>query len=374
VQAFEFVFPSTSKRLCRIRVGDGVLDRLVDELTEAPPASRLIMISDDNVAPLHGAPLQQRLVERGLRVDLVEFPAGEGSKARRTKQQLEDRLFELGADRDTAILAVGGGVTGDLAGFVAATWHRGIPVVQVPTSLISMADAALGGKTGINLPGGKNLVGAFHQPWGVYADVSVLSTLPDAEYRDGFAEVVKSGVIADAAFFSRLESSAAALVRRSSAELEQVIETCMRIKGRITTRDERESGRRAALNFGHTVAHGLETVTSYALRHGPAVAIGLCAESRLAVEITGFPTRGVQRISRVLKALGLPTTLPSGVDLDAVVEATRRDKKSRGGSARYALPVRLGRMPAAERVVVDVDEALLRRTLESLNQPPPVEN
>jgi 3-dehydroquinate synthase len=355
-------------------VGRGVLDRLVQDVVEAPPASHLILIADDNVAPLHGAPLQQRLVERGLRVDLVVFSAGEASKSRRTKQQLEDRLFELGAGRDAAILAVGGGVTGDLAGFIAATWHRGIPVIQVPTSLIAMADAALGGKTGLNLPGGKNLVGAFHQPLAVYADIAVLSTLPDAEYRDGFAEVVKSAVIADSALFRRLEASAGALARRSSEKVQHVVEVCMRIKGGIAVRDERESGRRAALNFGHTVAHALEAVTSYAVRHGQAVAIGLCAESRLAVEATGFSTRGVQRIDQLLVALGLPTTLPDGIDLDALVAATRRDKKSRGGKARYALPVSLGRMPSAGRVVVEVDEGLLRGVLEGLQRPPAGQN
>jgi 3-dehydroquinate synthase len=374
VQAFEFVFSPKTKRVCRIRVGHGVLDRLVQEIVEAPPAPHLILISDDNVAPLHGAPLQQRLIRQGLRVDRVEFSAGEASKSRRTKQQIEDRLFELGVGRDAAFLAVGGGVTGDLAGFIAATWHRGVPVIQVPTSLIAMADAALGGKTGLNLPGGKNLVGAFHQPLGVYADIAVLSTLPDTEYRDGFAEIVKSAVIADSALFRRLEQSAGALARRSIAEVQHVVEACMRIKGRIAIRDEREAGRRAALNFGHTVAHALEAVTSYAVPHGQAVAIGLCAESRLAVATTGFSTRGVERIDRLLDALDLPTTLPAGIDLDALIAATRRDKKSREGRARYALPLRLGRMPAAERVVVEVDESLLRGVLDGLKRPPTGQN
>ena len=198
-----------------MRVGVGVLDQLVDELAADPPGRPLILISDDNVAPLHAVPLGRRLEPRGLPFELLTFPAGETSKVRRTKAELEDRLFHLGLGREAAVVAVGGGVTGDLAGFVASTWNRGIPVVQVPTSLLAMVDAALGGKTAINHPGGKNLIGTIHQPWGVYADVAVLTTLPTEIYLDGFAEIIKSATIADESFLGWLEGSVGKLQDRS---------------------------------------------------------------------------------------------------------------------------------------------------------------
>jgi 3-dehydroquinate synthase len=296
---------------------------------------------------------------------LIRFPAGETHKTRRTKQELEDRLAEIGAGRDAALVAVGGGVTGDLAGFVAATWHRGIPVVQVPTTLLAMADAALGGKTAVNLPQAKNLVGSFHQPWGVYADISVLRTLEDADFTDGFAEIVKTAAIADLDLFRWLESSVGPLVRRRPRALEHAVAECMRIKARIVARDERESGRRAALNFGHTLGHALETASGYRLRHGPAVAIGLCLEARLAEKETGFPPAHTERLRALLSAFGLPTRPPPRIVLTRIVDAIRRDKKARAGRARYALPLRLGRMPAGEALTRRVRASRLRGLLQS---------
>lgn len=336
---------------------------MIEDLAAAPPARRLLLVSDDRVAPLHAEPLLPRLRKRGFAVDLLTFPAGEASKVRRTKARLEDRAVELGAGRDTAFVAVGGGVTGDLAGFLAATWHRGVPVVQVPTSLLAMADAALGGKTAVNLPAGKNLVGAFHQPWGVYADVTVLETQPATYFRDGFAEVVKSAVIADAALFRRLEETAPRLIDRDGEALEPVVAACMRIKGTVVSHDEREAGRRAVLNFGHTVAHALEAVSGYRLRHGRALAVGLVAESRLAEAATGFAPSAGARVEALLHGLGLSTALSLRLDVDSVVRATRRDKKARAGVARYALPCRLGGMLPGDEVTVEVGEQALRKAL-----------
>jgi 3-dehydroquinate synthase len=344
-----------------------VLERLVEELAAEPPGRPLVLISDTNVGPLHAVPLRRSLERRGLSAELLTFAAGESSKSRRTKAELEDRLFDLGVGRDAALVAVGGGVSGDLAGFVAATWNRGIPVVQVPTSLLAMVDAALGGKTAINLVGGKNLIGAFHQPWGVYADVAVLDTLPETDYRDGFAELVKSAAIADFDLFRWLESSLDGLLKRRAEALERAVSSCMSIKGRIVKRDEQELGRRAVLNFGHTVAHALEAASGFELRHGPAVSVGLCAEGRLAVQQSGFPASHLARLEAVLAGCGLPTRLPSGLSIDAVVEATHRDKKVRAGRARYALPRRLGRMSAGDQVAVEIPEARLRPVLEALS-------
>jgi len=317
------------------------------------------------VQPLHAAPLAGKLRDAGLTVAELSFPAGEASKVRDTKARLEDRL-PLGAGRDSVLVAVGGGVTGDLAGFVAATWYRGVPVVQVPTSLLAMADAALGGKTAVNLAGGKNLVGAFHQPWGLYADVSVLETLPEQTFVEGFAEIVKTAAIADAELFAWLESSVEPLRARRADALEHALAACLRIKGRIVRRDEREAGRRAALNFGHTVAHALETAGDLQQTHGRAVAIGMCAEARLAHDATGLTMRQVARLETLIRRFGLPTRLPAAVDVEALIEATRRDKKNRAGATRYALPRTLGRMPPGDQVTVEIAPDRLRRVLGEL--------
>ena len=363
MQILDLSFRRGPTRRCRVRAGPGVLDLLIEDLAADPPGRLLVVISDSNVAPLHAAPFVSRLEGRGLATELVSFPAGEASKTRETKARLEDRLFEIGAGRDCALVALGGGVTGDLAGFVAATWNRGVPVVQVPASLLSMVDAALGGKTAVNLRGGKNLVGAFHQPWGVYADVSLLSTLPEADFRDGFAEVVKSAAIADLKLFRWLETAAERLVQRDEEALSHAVASCLAIKGRVVARDEREVGRRAMLNFGHTIAHALEAVTRYTLSHGQAVSIGMTLEAQLATRATGFPPAHARRLRSLLEAFGLPTAFPVDLAPEAVIRTTRADKKSRGGEIRCALPLRLGRMPAGEDVTVAVDEDLLGEAL-----------
>ena len=355
----EFRLRGAPVRTCTVRVGTGILDRMVEELVADPPGRPFVLIADSNVAPLHAEALGSRLTAAGVETHRVVFEAGEANKTRETKTAIEDRLFDLGIDRHAAVIAVGGGVTGDLAGFVAATWHRGIPVVQVPTTLLAMADAALGGKTAVDLPGGKNLVGAFHHPTALWADVSTLRTLPETELRAGFAEVVKSGMIADAKFFSWLEDSVDLLVGLDAGALEHAIGRCLAIKGKVVVRDEREAGRRAVLNFGHTVAHAIETASGYGIPHGHAVAIGMVIEADLAVAVHGLPRAHARRLERSLAAFGLPVTWPEGLDLDRVVAATHRDKKARAGRARYALPRRIGRMPAGDDVTVELDDETL---------------
>ena len=369
MEAFDLSFRPAPRRICRVRAGTGALDALVDDLAQAPPGRLLVVVTDEHVGPLHAVPLAERLIARGLRVESLTLPAGESHKTRETKACVEDRLFDLGAGRDSALVAVGGGFVGDVAGFAAATWHRGVPVVQVPTSLLAMVDAAVGGKTAVNLPGGKNLIGSFHQPWGVYADTAVLSTLPESDFTDGFAEVVKSAAIADAPFFGWLERSADRLRGREAKALDHVVLRCMQIKARVVRRDEREAGRRAVLNFGHTVGHALEAATQYAIRHARAVSIGLCVESRLAQQETGFPARHVDRVERLLTALGLPVRCGSSPTAEAVVEAARRDKKNREGQIHCSLPLRLGRMLPGGDVTVPVDESLLAEAIRASSGP-----
>jgi 3-dehydroquinate synthase len=361
--SFDVTVRSGRRSPCLVRVGAGVLRSLPRDLRARLADRTLVVVSDATVARLHGRPLAERLRSAGFETALVTFPPGESSKSRDTKAEIEDRLFALRVGRDSAILAVGGGVTTDLGGFVAATWNRGVPLVHVPTTLLAMVDAALGGKTGVDLPGGKNLIGAYHQPEAVYADVATLLTLPDRHFAAGFAEAVKTAAIADVALFRWLETSSTGLRERSTRLLATAVASCLRIKGRIVARDERERGRRAILNFGHTVAHAIEAASEYRIPHGHAVSIGLVVESRLAVSALGFPSSHAARIETLLRAFGLPTALPASIDPVRVVEATRRDKKSRGGEVRCALPRSLGRMLAGNEVTLPIEPRRLRRAL-----------
>jgi 3-dehydroquinate synthase len=311
-----------------------------------------------------GAAVRDHLEAQGFSAFIAEVPDAEAAKSPQVAERLWAVLGQSGFTRSDAIVGVGGGTVTDLAGFVAATWLRGVKVVQVPTTLLAMVDSSLGGKTGVDLPGGKNLVGTFLQPTAVYADVDLLATLPRRQFLLGFAEVVKTAVIADATFFRWLESNATALRAGETRSLAHAIERCLRIKARIVAQDERESGRRAVLNFGHTVAHAIEAASGYRIPHGRAVAIGLAVESRLAVVATGFSAESSERIASLLRAIGLPARWPRSLEVDRVLEATRRDKKAREGQARYALPTSLGRMPAADATTVAVAEKALRRAVQ----------
>jgi 3-dehydroquinate synthase len=307
--------------------------------------SRIVVVSDARVARVVAPRFFTALRRAGARPLLLTFPAGERFKSRETKARLEDRLAAEAVGRDALVVALGGGVTGDLAGFLAATWHRGVPVFQVPTSLLAMADAALGGKTAVDHPAGKNLVGAFHPPRALWADVAALATLPDRELRCGLAEAVKIAAALDARLFARLERDAARLLAREERALVPVIERCLRLKGRVVSRDPTDRGPRAILNFGHTAAHAVEAASAYRVRHGEAVAIGLVAEARIGERVSGFPQEATERLRALLLRLGLPVTLPASLDPAAVARYALADKKTRGGIVRCALPVDLGRPP-----------------------------
>jgi 3-dehydroquinate synthase len=340
-----------------VLVGRGALARLVSDLAGAGP-SRVVIVSDSRVAALYGRPLAASFRKRRVRADLLSFRPGEASKTRATKARLEDRLLLLGADRDTVVVALGGGVTGDLAGFLAATWHRGVRVIHAPSSLLAMADSALGGKTGVDLAGAKNVVGAFHQPAAVYADTSLLSTLPAVEWAHGFAEMIKTAVVSDRGFFSWLEDAADPLRRRRPAAVEHAVVECLRLKGRVVARDERDLGRRAILNFGHTAAHAIEAASGFRIPHGRAVAIGLRAEGEVAAREGPFRARDQARLRALLEGLvGGP--LRADVTRAGFLRAVRADKKNREGRVRCARPVRIGAMPAGPDPTTAVDPVVL---------------
>lgn len=296
------------------------------------------LVSDENVAPLYAGTVMQALERAGYAVHLVTMPAGEEHKTMATVHDFWAAFLEAGLERGSTAVALGGGVVTDLAGFAAATYLRGMVWVAAPTSLLGMVDASLGGKTGADLPQGKNLVGAFHAPRLVLADPEVLVTLPPAELRSGLAEVVKHGVIADPALFAQCAAGEEAV----AADWDRLVRRAMAVKVRIIQADPYEGGRRAALNLGHTVGHGVELASDFRVRHGEAVAIGMVAETRLAVQMGLAKAETPARIAAALEGLGLPTEIPGDLEATAVIEAMRLDKKRQRGTVRFALPRVIG--------------------------------
>ena len=352
-----------------VRIGRGLAPRLTVALRKRPLGQRYVIVTD---AHLHrqGESLLGAFRRRGLTADLISFPAGETSKSRRVRDEIEDGIIRLGAGRDTALVALGGGVVGDLVGFVAATFKRGIPCVQIPTTLVGMVDSAIGGKTGINHPAGKNLIGAFHQPAAVYIDVDHLKTLPARHYTSGLAEVIKYGVIADRALFSSLESHLERILRREPDLMARVIEACCRIKARVVSADPRESNRRKILNFGHTIGHAIETLSGFRLAHGEAVAIGMVAEARLAVRAGILAPGASPRIQALCDRAGLPTAIPAAFTPARILEVARHDKKNRQGRIAYSLPATIGRMSSVRGdYAVQVDDGLVAEVLQEVRRP-----
>lgn len=343
-----------------IRVGEGVLAKLGERCRDLDLGPSCLILSDSNVDLLYGQPAEKALASAGFIVNRAVIPAGEGSKSGEQLFALYGRAVKSGLDRRSFVVALGGGVVGDLGGFVAATYLRGITYVQAPTSLLAMVDSSVGGKTGINLPQGKNLVGAFHQPRLVLADTVTLKTLPAREYASGLAEVVKYGVIRDAALFAALESDADRLRAADPALLKGVIAQCCRIKADVVGADERESGLRAILNFGHTLAHAIEHAAGYGrFLHGEAVSIGMVYAARLSVELKGFAARDCARLEALLEKLGLPVRAPA-CEWQDIRGAMALDKKVAGRTPRFVLAEAIGRVAFG----CEVPEELLRDTWE----------
>lgn len=341
----------------------GELEGLGEQLAHTR-VGRVVVVTNDVVGPLYGQAARGSLERAGFQVDVVVVPDGESHKHLGTWRTLVEALLGLGIDRQTAIVALGGGVTGDIAGFAAATTMRGLPLVQVPTTLLAMVDSSVGGKTGVNSDAGKNLVGAFHQPELVFAAMDTLRTLSDEEFRCGLGEVVKHAVLADAVFFGWLGDNVERIRSRDGAALEHVVERCCAIKAEVVARDERESGVRATLNAGHTLGHALEKVLGYGvLRHGEAVAVGLVAESRIAVARGEAEPSLPDEIAALLLALGLPVSWP-GVRPELLVEAALMDKKRLHGIVRAAYPVEIGRVRLA-----GVERAELMDAASRLSEP-----
>lgn len=304
--------------------------------------SQVAIIADAQVAALYGGMVMSQFSGAGIPAQLFSFPEGEPSKNNETFMMLQSHLIDMKMDRKGLVVALGGGVTGDMAGFVAASYMRGIPFIQLPTTILSLVDSSVGGKTGINHPHGKNMIGAFHQPLLVWGNLATLATLSQEEFTSGMAEVVKHGIISDRAYFSSIEDDCELLLALDHEALARMVAGSCRIKADVVVHDEREAGRRAILNFGHTAAHAFEALTNYTgYRHGEAVAIGMVVACRLAERVAQFPEEETARIIALLKRVGLPTTF-GDLDSDTIIHSMFGDKKTEKGTLRFVLPTTIG--------------------------------
>src|SRR3989337_2318655 len=321
-----------------IIIGVDILKKIPSDFVKEKTIYSYVIISDSNVVPLYGEELLKSLIKSGLKAHLISFPAGEIHKNRDTKSRIEDELSILKIGRDSCVIALGGGVVGDVAGFVAATYNRGIPYIQVPTTLVACVDSSIGGKTAVDTPYGKNLIGAFHQPWRVYIDVNTLLTLNEKEIREGLAEVIKYGVIKADDLFLFLERNMDSVFSYDKGALTRIIKRGCEIKGEVVEKDERESNLRKILNFGHTIGHAVENLSGYKITHGEAISIGMAAEGKIAVGMGLWKEEELGRLTRLLTRAGLPTSMPEYMNIQDIIDTMKLDKKSRGGKIEMVLP------------------------------------
>lgn len=347
-------------RSYNIHIRPGLLNLLAGYMKELDTGRKVLMITNPTLHRLYGAAVKKGLREAGYQVVVGEVPDGEEYKALSQAERLYDLAFTREMDRRCPVLALGGGVMGDLAGFVAATYLRGVPFIQVPTTLLAQVDSSVGGKVAVNHPAGKNIIGAFYQPVAVFTDLNTLVTLDPREIRGGLAEVIKYGVIADGEFFAWLEDNLDRVLAVDMKAMEYIVEKSCRIKAAVVQADETEQGMRAILNFGHTVGHAVEALTGYKVyRHGEAVAIGMAVAAKLAVNTGMMDNAGAVRIESLLARAGLPTAVPGELDNEQILALLRRDKKVIAGSLTFVLPVGVGSV----EIIKDVREEDIIRAM-----------
>jgi 3-dehydroquinate synthase len=347
-----------------IAIASENLDQLGSLMVPLKLGQKVLLVSNPEIFQHYGKQVIEALTSAGFEVASCTLPAGESYKTLKTLQIIYDTALEQRLERSSSLVALGGGVVGDMTGFAAATWLRGIQVVQVPTSLLAMVDAAIGGKTGVNHPKGKNLIGAFHQPKLVVIDPTVLQTLPEREFRAGMAEVIKYGVIWDKDLFTQLEQSQR-LDRMENVDsklLQTLLERSCQAKATVVSQDEQEAGLRAILNYGHTIGHAVESLTGYTtVLHGEAVAIGMIAASRIAVALGMWTTECDRRQLALIEKAGLPTRLPLGLEIDQILAALQTDKKVKAGKVRFVLPTEIGTVTVTDQVPEDVIRQVLQQ-------------
>ena len=348
-----------------IYIDNGSLSQLGDTLKRHLPLPKVALVTNSIINGLYGDIVRDGLKSAEIDVVTVEVPDGEESKSLKWAGKLFDAFVEARMTRHSGVIALGGGVVGDLAGFVAATFMRGIPFVQIPTSLIAQVDSSVGGKTAVNHPRGKNLIGAFHQPKLVFIDVEVLKTLPEREFKSGLAEVIKHGLIMDSELFEYIENNQSRILDLDMAIIEQIVSRSCKDKATIVEQDEKELNVRALLNYGHTVGHSIEAVTDYkTFQHGEAIAIGMAVEAKIAVNMDMLDEESAERQNQLLADCGLPIVFPD-LDVEAVVETTHLDKKVKGsGESRFVLLGSIGKATVVENVTDEqVRQAIMETSL-----------
>ncbi len=342
-----------------IIIDDGCLQRVGQDLQTRNIAKRYAVVADDLVAGLYGDALMGNLKTAGIDAELLTFPHGESNKTLQTIGDLAGKLARLGFDRKDALIGLGGGVTGDITGFLASSYMRGIPFIQIPTTLLAQVDSSVGGKTGVDIPEGKNLVGAFYQPKAVFIDISVLKTLPREELLGGLGEVIKYGVIRDAEFFDFLRDNRQGILNLEPELIKKTVYLCCKIKADVVSEDEREGGVRRILNYGHTIGHAVEGASDYTLIHGLAVSIGMVAAARLAVLNGHFAEENCKKIIDMLQSFQMPIEVPKNLDRARIKRYLLTDKKTIGGKVFYVLPTEIGKTVITDKVTeAQVDEVL----------------
>jgi len=342
-----------------IFVGEGLLDRMDLIADIRGEADRCVVVSDSNVSRLYGERLRKNLAKDGLPVDLVVIPAGEQSKSMATVLDVASRLMALNASRKSLLVALGGGVVGDLTGFTASIFKRSVPYVQIATSLVAQVDSSVGGKTGVDLPEGKNLLGTFYQPRAVVIDLKCLETLPERDMKNGLAEIIKYGMISDGAMFETLEREKDAVTARDPDLMQYLVERSCRIKADIVEKDEKEGGLRRILNFGHTVGHAVEAASGYTLSHGEAVAVGTVAAARISERLEHLDKDSCARIVNVLRQYGLPVNVPPDLATGKILGFLAGDKKAVGSQLHFVLVKGIGHPFVTAEVSMDVIEQVI---------------
>jgi len=350
-----------SGNLYRLRIGAGAMGLIGDELRGLGFSGRVVVVTDSNIAPLYLDTVVQSLTQHGLNVREVVLDAGEEQKTLASAERMYDVLNDAGAERGTPVIALGGGVVGDLGGFVAATYFRGVPLIHVPTTLLAQVDSSIGGKVAVNHGKLKNNIGAFHQPLAILSDTAALHTLPEREYRNGLAEVVKSAVIRDAQFFSFLEENAERIIDRQDEVMEAVVAATARIKAAVVQEDERDGGIRNILNFGHTIGHGIESASGFSVSHGESVGIGMIGACHIACAMGIASDDTLKRVEYLLERIGLPLRIPVDILMEEITEAMRRDKKVSRGRLRFILPLHIGEVVIRDDVADDMVVDAVRR-------------
>lgn len=341
-----------------IKLGSGILNKINFRKFKA---SKFAIITDSNVRKLYGERIEKLIQNQRLAVELFDFPAGEKSKNWEQAEKLGRKLAQKEYDRNSMIVALGGGVTGDLAGFVASFYKRGINYIQIPTTLVAQVDSSIGGKTGVDIPEGKNLFGYFHQPKAVFIDIDTLKTLPEKEIKNGLAEIIKYGMTQNAELFEELEQN---FSKRDNKFYLKIVEASCRIKSRIIEQDEKEKELRKILNYGHTIGHAIETAGGYKIPHGEAVGLGMAYEGKISTQLGLLDKKSLEKQNRLIKNIGLPITYKG--DINQLIEIMKKDKKSKAGKLYFVLPITIGKIKQKNgQVAFPVNETFARKCLKN---------